>query len=173
MAVVNIKSTVVSNADATPVILNNPFVAYGGDYNETGVCAAGATDSAASVYRYFRIPSGARIQDVQVMNDANTSGTSYKCGVLFVAGDGGGVVVAASDQIFFSAVTMAAARSIWTSLYFPSILAGGGLVANTSLRIWELLGLAADPFKIYDLAISAVTPGSAGGNMAVQLSYVR
>lgn len=173
MAVVNIKSTVVSNADSTPVILNNPYQAYGGDYTETAFAAAGATDSAASVYRFFRIPSGARIMDVQVMNDANTAGTSYKCGVLFVAGDGGGVVVAGSDQICFAAVTMAAARNIWTSLYFPSILAAGGLVANTGLRIWELLGLTADPFKIYDFAISATTAGTAGGNMAVQLSYVR
>jgi len=173
MAVVNVKSTLVTNADATPVVLSSSYQAFGNDTNETGVCAVAASDSAASVYRFFRIPSNARIIDLQVMNDALTSGTSYKGGVLFTAGDGGGVAVTGSDAILFSALSLVAARSAWTSVYFPAIAAGSGAVANTTLRIWELLGLTADTFKLYDLAITAVTPSSVLGNVALQLTYAR
>lgn len=173
MAVVNTKSTLVTNADATPVVLSNPYQAFGNDANEVAVCSVAASDSAASVYRFFRIPSNARIIDLQVQNDALTSGTSYKGGVLFTAGDGGGVVVTGSDAILFSVLSLVAARSFWTSVYFPAIAAGSGAVANVNLRIWELLGLTADPFKLYDIAVSAVTPSSVLGNVALQLTYVR
>jgi hypothetical protein len=172
MGVVNINSGQITNDLATPAVLNNPYVAGGGDIVYVDVCAAGAADSANSVYRYFRVPSGARIQDIQVMNDANTSGTSYKCGVLLI--NGGGVVVTGSDAIFIpSGTTMASARSVWTSLYFPAVAGSGAAVANVGKRVWELLGLTADPFAIYDLAITAVTPGSAGGNMALQASWLK
>lgn len=174
MGVVNLFSTQLTNAYASPVVLSNPYQAGGGDVIETAVIASGASDSAGSIYRYFRLPSGARVQDIQLMNEtANTSGTSYKCGVYLPAVGGGAVPVANADQIFFSGVSMVTTRSIWTSVYFPSILNAGGLAANTGLRVWELLGLTADPFVVYDVGIAAVTPGSVGTNMALQISYVR
>jgi hypothetical protein len=174
MAVVNLFSSQLTNAYATPVVLSNPYQAGGGDIVETAVIASGASDSAGSIYRYFRIPSNARIQDIALMNEtANTSGTSYKCGVYSVAVGGGAVPVANADQIFFNAVSMVTTRTVWTSVYSPSILAGGVAAANTGLRVWELLNLTADPFVLYDVGIAAVTPGSVGTNMALQLSYVR
>lgn len=171
MAVVNVNSTQLTNFYSTPVVLSNSFLSGGSDFTATDVCAMGAADSATSTYRYCRVPSNALISNIAVMNDANTSGTSYKCGVLLP--NAGGVVVAASDQIFFSAVTMAAARSVWTNLLFPSILGAGGAVANVKLRIWELLGLTADPSLEYEVAVTAVTPGSAGGNLALQVNWTR
>lgn len=170
MAVVNISSGQITNDLATPPVLNNPYVA-GGVYREmVDVCAMGASDSATSTYRFFRIPSNARVGDIEVMNDANTAGTSYKCGLYTI--NGGGVAVANADVIFFSAVTMASARNVWTSLYFPSILAGGGAVANTTKRVWELLSLSADPNLTYDVVVTAVTAGTAGGNLALKMAYI-
>jgi len=170
MAVVNVNSTQIANDLLTPPVLNNPYIA-GGIYREcVDVCTAGASDSAGSTYRFCRVPSNARIGDVEVMNDANTSGTSYKCGVIGI--NGGAVPVTYSDQIFFSAVSMASARNVWTSLYFPSILNGSQLVANVTLRVWELLGLSADPNLLYDVVITATTAGSAGGKMAVKFAYI-
>ena len=173
MAVVNVKSVTVQNYEAQPRILTSGYQAGANDIVANGIVACGATDSAGSVYRIGFIPSGARLEDIQIQNDANTAGTSYKLGVLFATADGGAVVVTYSDQIFASGVSMAAARAAWTSIYNPSILNAGGLCANTNLRIWELLGLAADPYKEFHLAWSAVTPGTAGGNIATQYTYVK
>jgi|SRR5215472_1329956 len=171
MAVVNVNSLQLTNTYNTPVILTGSYLTGGMDWTATDVCAMGATDSAGSTYRFCRIPSNALILNIAVMNDLNTAGTSYKCGVLLPSG--GGVVVTSSDQIFFSAVTMASARNVWTNLLFPSIQAGGGLVANTTKRIWELCGFSTDPDAVYEIAVTAVTAGTAGGNLALQVNWAR
>lgn len=175
MAVVNGLSTQLTNTYALPPVLSSPHIAAGIDTSLVDVCAVAATDSAGSIYRYFRIPSNARIEDIQVMNDALTSGSSYKIGVYKVGdpgSSGGAVVLANSDLIFGSAISFVTARSIWTSVYFPSILNAGGAAANTKLRIWELLGFTSDPVQTYDIGIAAVTASSVAGNIAMQLTYV-
>lgn len=171
MGVVNVNSGLVTNMLATPAVFNNPYQDSGRPVVKMANIATGAADSNGSTYRYFRVPSNACVESISVMNDANTSGTSYKCGVYAI--NGGAIAVANADVIFFSAASMASARSVWTGLYFPSILAAGGSAANVGLRVWELLGLAADPQVEYDVVVVATTVGSAGGNMALKLSYLQ
>lgn len=173
MAVVNIKSTLVSNYDAQPRVLSNSLEAGGGVEETVGIVAVGATDTAASVYRVGFISSGVRISDVEIMNDSLTTGTSYKFGVALNTQDGGALPAALSDAIFGSVVNLVTLRNTWTSIYFPSILGAGGLVANTRLRIWELLGFTADTFKEYHLIMTGVTASTVGGNVAVKYSWVR
>lgn len=174
MAVVNILSSQLTNTYSQPVILSNPYQAGGGDVGKVDVCALGASDSAGSIYRFFRVPSNARLQNLQIQNDANTGGTSYKFGLYKVGvpgSTGGAIAVTNGDVILASAISLASARNIWTEIYFPSILAAGGAVANLKLRLWELLGLTQDPTLEYDLGVAAVTAGTGGGNLAVQASY--
>lgn len=171
---VTVNSQLIINATAQPVVFNNAYLAGANDYISTAVCAAGASDGNGSIYRFCRIPSNAMVLGTSIMNDANTSGTSYKLGVLATAGNGGAVIVAGSDAIFVPAGTsMASARSIFTALYFPAIVGASAAVANVTLRVWELLGLTSDPNAVYDVALTAVTAGSAGGNMALRLSYTQ
>jgi hypothetical protein len=173
MAVVTVLSQYLTNQAASPRVLTGAYIAGQKSVDAVSNVVVGASDSAGSLYKYFRIPSNARVVNVSCMNDANTSGTSYKCGVYFSSdSSSSGVVVANSDQIFFSAVSMASARNVWTTLYSPQILSASFSIVNVEKRIWELLGLAADPVATYEVVITAVTPGSAGGNMALQISYV-
>ncbi len=55
----------------------------------------------------------------------------------------------------------------------PLDLNAGGAIANLNLRVWELLGLAADPEAMYHLIVTAVTAGTAGGNLAVRYNWLR
>jgi hypothetical protein len=171
MSVVTVNSTQLTNTYSTPPVLSNPFISGGNNIDCVDNVATGASDSANSQYRYFRIPSNARIDDIQCINDANTSGTSYKIGVYTL--NGGAVPVTYADQIFASGISMASARTNWTSIYAPAVLNGSSSGANVTKRVWELLGLSADPETWYELVVTAVTPGSAGGNMALHLSYIR
>jgi hypothetical protein len=173
MAVVNVKSTLISNYDAQPRILSNGYIAGANDTTGCGIVACGASDSAGSIYRIGFLPSGALLSDLSVMNDANTSGTSYKFGVAYSTQAGGALPVANSDVIFGSAITMASARATFTPVLYPSILNAGGSTANCNLRVWELLGLTVDPFVEYHLIMGVVTPGSAGGNVAVRFCWLR
>lgn len=173
MSVVNVLSTQITNDEATPPVRSNPYIAGGGDVEFVDVCTVGASDSAGSTYRFFRVPSNARVIDIQAQNVANTSGTSYKVGVLNTDPNGGAVPVANADTIFGSGISMATARAVWTSIFSPTIAGGSASPANVGLRVWELLGLASDPAATYDVAVSAVTPGTAGGAMALRMAYVR
>lgn len=173
MGVVNVKATQISNFDAQPRILTQPYIERTTEQTGIGIVSCGASDSAGSIYRLGFLPSGALLSSLSVMNDANTSGTSYKFGVALNTNDGGGLPVANSDQIFASVVSMASARTALTGILSPSILNAGGLAANFNLRIWELLGLTSDPDKLYHLIMTAVTAGSAGGSVAAKYSYLR
>ena len=185
MAVVNVKSALVTGMDATPRALGSGYVAGANDITTTAVVACGATDSAASVYRVGFLPSGVLLSDLSIINDANTAGTSYKFGVGYQTQDIGKVQVIPgvnsysttlpvqyADQIFASGVSMASARTVWTPILLPAILNGTGTALQTTLRVWELLGLAQDPYVVFHLLITAVTPGTAGGNIAVRFNYM-
>jgi len=74
MALVTTKSTVVNNYEASPRILTSGYLAGGGDTICVATVAAGATDSIGSIYRFGFIPSGVRIEDILMQNDATTAG---------------------------------------------------------------------------------------------------
>lgn len=74
MALVNKGSTLVSNRDAFPPVLSSGYLAGAGDTVSVATVATAATDSIGSTYRFGFVPSGARIQDIQLLNDATTAG---------------------------------------------------------------------------------------------------
>ena len=186
MAVVNSKAVNVSNYDAQPRILTSGFIAGANDTVSVGVVASVATDSIGSTYRFGFLPSGVRIEDVQIQNDATTAGV-WQCGVynntqqagVFQTGGvntsaGPGVVpVANANLILAVGVSTAAAQTIWKSIYSPTILAAAYTAGNTPLRVWELLGLSVDPFYEFHIVLTATTAPTAVGNIALQWTWVR
>lgn len=74
MAVVNTKGTLIQNYDAVPRILSSGYLAGANDTVGVSTVAAASTDSIASTYRFGFIPSGVRVEDIQIMNDATTAG---------------------------------------------------------------------------------------------------
>lgn len=186
MAVVNTKGALISNYDAQPRILSSGYQAGGADTVTVGVVAAGSTDNIGSTYRFGFLPSGVRLQDIQIKNDATTAGvwqlgvycntqqgcTSFTGGVKTVAAPGA-VPVANANLIFGAGISTAAAKVIWTSIYTPTILAGAYTAGNEPLRVWELLGLDGDPFVEFHLVLTATTAPTANGNIALQYSWIR
>lgn len=81
MAIVNTKSAIVSNYDAQPRVLTSGYISGSGDTVGCGIVAAVSTDNIGSTYRYAFLPSGVRVQDIQIKNDATTAGV-WTMGVL-------------------------------------------------------------------------------------------
>lgn len=146
-------------------------------FESFGTIVMGATDQPGKIYRFCRIPASARVIELQLMNDANPSGSSYRLGVL--QPNGGGLIVLGSDSILLpSGTSLDLARPFWTNLYAPSAASTSSSVANIGKRIWELLGFSQDPSlptqdALYDVCMTAITPGASGGNVAVRLMYLR
>jgi hypothetical protein len=187
MAVVNRLSTNVSNYDASPRILTSGYIAGANDTIGIATVTTVATDSIGSTYRFGFIPSGVRIEDIQMMTDGTTAGiwdvgvynndqqacTSVTGGVTTVTA---AAAVPATDaqEIFNDAgMSTASAQATWASVYRPGILGAGFLAANCMLRVWELLGFDKDPFYEFHLVLTATTAPTAVGNITLQWAWIR
>lgn len=227
MAVVTRLSTTVSNYEAAPRVLTSGYIAGANDTICTSFVGAVSTDSIGSVYKFGFLPSGVRIEDILLQNDATTAGvwnmgvicndnqslnlglslatwnstTAYVpgnvvqlAGVVYYCTTGntasqppsanwttGGSTVAAPGtlpipncgQILGTAISTATANANWKPVYSPSIGAVGFAAANTSLRIWELMGFAIDPFYEFLITLTSTTAPTANGNIALQWEWVR
>lgn len=163
MAVVQVSSTPVANADAKPIVRNSAKVAEGEVLSSIGSVAVANGDSIGSVYRMVRIRSGCRVNSLSLICTAITSAAA-DVGLYRKAADGGAVV----DADFFTA-----AQSIATASQGIQVAHGNALAAGTAaLRVWEALGLSADPGLEYDVALTLTAAATAAGSVAAKCDYV-
>ena len=81
MALENLKSTPLSNADATPKVINNARVMRMPSWEAVGTCEVAASSNVgppASTYRLCRVPSNARISQVLAWADASGNAGQLK-----------------------------------------------------------------------------------------------
>lgn len=164
MAVVNVKSQVITDLDATPVVKQNPTKAGGVVRAAYGVAAFAASD-ATSVARIARIPSRARVTRVEVQTDDLGTGGTIDVGLHQITANGGAV---ADADFFASALDTDTAAVARTERTYES---GVITIANTGKRVWEQLGLTVDPKVEYDLTATR-NAATATGNVAVHVEYV-
>src|ERR1700743_3765574 len=74
MLLVTRLSTIVSNYEAQPRVLTSGYISGANDTIGCGIVTAASTDSIGSIYRFGFIPSGVRLEDIQLKNDATTAG---------------------------------------------------------------------------------------------------
>lgn len=164
MPVVNTKATAISNRDAKPKILNNGWLDGGSLRTKRGTVEKATTDSNASVYRFFAIRSTDVLSSLELFNDALAGATDCDVGLYLPAKAGGGVVDA---DIFADGISLASASTTGSSLTFAVTD-----IAKIEKRVWELLGLSADPFLEYDVCLTANTAGSAAGTISLRATVV-
>lgn len=162
-AVVNTKSSTITNLDAAQVVRAKAF-ANGAplkEYIETNEVANG--DSAASVYRFFRVPSWMRVSEILVDTDDIGTTTTADLGLYRTAADGGAVV----DADFF------ASALVWNAgaLANQSVVHESAVIdlPNYGKRLWEQLGLTADPQIYYDVCATLVGAADGAGTVTVRL----
>lgn len=164
-AVVTVKSTLIGNRDASPVVLSNRAFQGGEVKHCRAVVAIGNGDSIGSKYISFSIPSNAiPISVRQTFPDIGTT-TAADVGLYRTTADGGAVV----DADFFKAATVLNAGAI-----SKSEIVNGNVItlANAEKRVWELLGLAADPGLMYDVVHTLTGAADAAGTGLLELDYV-
>lgn len=186
MGVVNTLSPTITNYDAQPRILTSGYIAGASDTVCVSTVNLVSTDSIGSTYRLGFLPSGVRIEDIQILNTASTAGvfqlgvycndqqpcTTVTAGVKTIAAPSA-VPVANANLIFGTGISTASAVTKYASVYSPTILAGAFAASNASLRVWELLGLDADPFYEFHLVLTATTAPTANATVAVQYAWLR
>lgn len=161
MAVVQTNSAQITTRNSG--VLANAAQVGGSVESAVDIVPLANGDSIASVLRIVRIPSNARIVDLRLFNTAITSGAA-DVGLYQIASNGGAVV----DADFFSAAASIAAASAGTSVAFGNLLSP----ANRAKRVWEALGLAVDPGRDYDVALTLTAATTAAGTAGVDVTYV-
>lgn len=165
MTVVNTKSTIVTKADANRIV--PAYLSGGLMYAAAAAVEVAAADDDGSVYRMFRVHSSWRIVSLELFNDAITGGTTYDLGLCETQANGG-AIVSGQQELFGSDISMATARTAPLDVTYEALD-----VAKVEKRLWELLGLTADPGKEYDIAWIASTVGTAGGTISMRMRWVQ
>ena len=161
MAVVAVKSTLITNADATPVVLNNPRVDGGFERVSVATAAITSGDSVDSTYRMFRVPSNAVMTDLRIYSPDIGTTTISDIGLYDTAAAGGAVVDA---DFFASALSLKDGALNGTDVLHESAVF---TIANSGKELWDALGLTADPHKFYDVAFTLT--GAADATATVKL----
>jgi hypothetical protein len=164
MAAVNTKSLAISNRDAQPKTINPGYLDGGSLRTKRGTVEKATTDSDGSVFRFFPIRSNDVVNSLELFNDALTGATVYTVGLYLPAKSGGSVV---SANVFAASGSLAAASTSGTNLTFAAVD-----IANIGKRVWEVLGLSADPQLEYDVALTLTTAGAAAGTISLRASVV-
>ena len=155
MAVVAVKSTLVTNADALPAVLNSPRVDGGFERIEVATVAITSGDTTASTYRMFRVPSNAVMTDLRIYSPDIGTTTIADIGLYRTAKDGGAV----QDADFFaSAVSLKDGALNGTDVLHEAAVF---TIANSGKELWDALGLTSDPSVFYDVALTLTAAADA------------
>lgn len=170
MAVVNTKSTQVTNADADPVVFNDPLHTRAPLYVQSATVEVAAADDNGSTYRMCRVHSSWSIKRIKVWHDAITGGSDYDLGVYDVAEAGGAVI---DKDCYADASDMSVATESGPTnggeFRFRDTASSDPSLINQ--RVWEDAGLSADPDKWMDLVFTANTVGTAAGTITAEIFY--
>lgn len=175
MAVDHVKSTPVTNQDASPVTVNT---AGEGGPAPTKVLSSGsvvavASSSTDATYQFVRVPSTAKIHSMWFESQAQAAGT-MDIGVYYATdgliGKPTALLAAnAIDQDFFASLVALTSLSQPTNILNES---GTNTPAKRNQPLWQAVGLSADPggnFDICGTVVTAITTGT--GQMGLTVFY--
>jgi hypothetical protein len=175
MAVDHVKSTIITNLDASPAVI--PTAGEGGPAPlkfVDGYATAVAASSVDATYQICRVPSNAKIKSMILESEAQGAG-AFDIGVYYATDGIGGKPVALlaaaaiSRALFGSAVSLA-------SLVTPIDVVNESTTYSLDKRnqpLWQAAGLSSDPGGNFDIVMTvtttAVTTGT--GKMGLKVLY--
>jgi hypothetical protein len=175
MAVDHVKSTFISNLDASPRVENT--AGEGGPStlrSVDGWNTAVASSSADATYQFCRIPSNCKVKNITFESEAQGAG-KLDVGLYYATdGEGGQAVAllaaAAIDQDFFASIVDCASAVTPTDITNES---GTYTLDKRTQPIWQAVGLTSDPGGYFDVVgtvkTTAVTTGT--GKWGLRVAY--
>jgi hypothetical protein len=163
MAVENRSSSLVTNADTVPAVLNSPRVDGGGERVKVATISVVNADSIASILRLFRVPSNAVMTDLRIYCPAITTAAT-DIGIYRTTKDGGAVVDA---DLFASAQVLTSALNGTDVLHESGVFS----LTNSAQELWQAAGLTSDPSVFYDVAMTLTAAAGSTGVVKVVGRY--
>jgi hypothetical protein len=161
-----LKSTPITNRDATPSVLNTaPFGGAGKLLEAIGYVTTTSGVTVGSTYRLVTIPTQARVSQILIYAAAMTQGP-FDIGVYKCSADGGAVV----DADFFATAVDCSSAVNGTDITNESATY---TIAKQFQPIWQAVGVAtADPLSYYDIVATSTNTITAGAALMLKVRYV-
>lgn len=165
MAVVNTKSTIITNLDATPPTLASPQDLGGRVRIAKATLEVAAADDDGSVFRFTRIHSNASMCSLVYFSDAITAGTVYDFGLYRTAADGGAV---ADADAYATNVDISSGTAVGVEVAFEA-----RDINAINNRLWQDIasGPSSDPGVDYDICATGDTVGTAAGTISIRCLF--
>jgi len=164
MAVVETKSTVIGNRDASPKAISNSSISKGDVFEAAGIMESVSGDDIASKYYFASVPSNARISQVLLSCDGGNTTGAGDIGLYRTTLDGGAVV----DADFF-----ASAQVITSALANSDVTHESGVfgIEMAEMALWEALGLSEDSKVMYDIAMTLTAASDAADTVGLKVRF--
>lgn len=168
MGTSTLKSTAITNRDATIKALTNAKL-YGAPLlSAVGYATAAAADDTSSTYRLCALPSACIVRGVYLSSVAQGGSAAVDVGVRRATADGGAAISATATALFGSGVSVVSAIS-------RSDVTNESTNYTAALReqpLWQAAGLSADPGGELDLTVVPTAALTNGGAIAVEVQFV-
>lgn len=175
MAVDHVKSSFITNLDASPVVQNT--AGEGGPApvkTAEGFATVIASGSAGATYQLLRVPSNCKLKSLSFESAAQGAG-AFSLGLYYATNGEGGqptallLANAISSTLFASQINCASAVAITDEIN----QAGTFPMSKRVQPLWQAAGLASDPGGYFDIVATvdttAVTTGT--GVIAARATY--
>lgn len=161
-----LKSSSITNRDATPRVLNNGRIQGAPVRRAYGSVTAVAADDTASRYRMCEVPSNAFVLGVYLSSVAQGGSASANVGVYRNTADGAAAVAA---TLFASAISVvsAVARTDVTNQ------SANYTAALREQPLWQAAGLASDPGGTLDIVVAPSAAFTNGGLVGLEVLYTQ
>lgn len=170
MGTSNLKTTSVTNLDATPAIRANPWINGQNSKSYVGRILAVTADDTSSTYRFFRVGSWMRCHALALFCDALSTSAAVNVGLWNPSNISAGAVV---DADFFASAVVVSSALNGTDITYESANAASNMgLPVAESRLWEVMALTADPNLQYDVTIQPTSAITAGGNIVLRASFV-
>jgi len=167
MATEALKSTAITNRDATPRALTNSNISGAHLKEAIGHVVSTSGNDIDSVYRFAQIPSNARISQILLYCDDLGSTTIADFGLHDTTDNGGAVV----DRDFFaSAVSLKDGALNGTDITYEAASSASDISLGEQM-VWQNFGLSADPKKMYDVTAMLTAANNGTGDILVKVIY--
>lgn len=166
MAVVDVLSNTITNRDASPKVLASSNVDNGRMQSSCQTVEITTANSSDSTYRFFSIPSNARVSEILAYSDDMGTATAADVGLYDTTENGGAIVDA---DFFASALDLNGGALVGSHIEHESGVFG---VEDREKPLWEALGLSSDPNKMYDLVATLTAAADTGGTLTLEAKYI-
>ena len=173
MAVVQTKSTAITNRDAVPSVINDGRLEKANSVKGKGSVAVGAADSATSYYPLVSVPSSAIVHAVLATCPAGMTTLAGNVGVFKNTANSNGVTTGVVANTG-SGTLFASAQSFASALNRSDVTGASGTydTAKREQPLWQAIGLAADPNTTFDIGVVVTTANTgAAGRIGLEVDY--